>query len=323
MKKIYNLLILLIVIQNSSCIIEKVNEKDFHTDDIEDIDKIIMHDKSGKSIYLEKKENIWFINNKYKVWSEQINYTLSVIKDIRIKSSVPESNIEFVIKNIATSGVKVEIFKKNKKIKGYYIGGNTKDFLGTYMIMENAKSPYILHIPDRPPGILNPKYGIEGILLNENIWRKPLLINYDKEEILNIHIKDLQDSTQSFYIDLIKKEILNYQMDLQKFNKKILTYWENSFSNLQCGPYKPNLDKNDFNLIKSIYISTEQKTDTLNIYEKNQEQNNKKEFYSSVEFMYADLNNSELVIIQKNIFNKVLINLDEFLKIKVMNNNQL
>ena len=33
---------------------------------------------------------MWKINNKYEVWERQIEYTLKVMEDIRIKSSVSE-----------------------------------------------------------------------------------------------------------------------------------------------------------------------------------------------------------------------------------------
>ena len=51
------------------------------------------------------------------------------------------------------------------------------------------------------------------------------------------------------------------------------------------------------------------------IYDKTEVQSTKKEYNPSVEYKYASYNNSELVIIQNNIFNKVLITLDEFLNI--------
>ena len=60
-----------------------------------------MSDKSGNSILLQKNNNIWTINNKYEVWQRQIDYTLKVMEDIRIKSSVSEKKIDYVIKNIA------------------------------------------------------------------------------------------------------------------------------------------------------------------------------------------------------------------------------
>ena len=99
------------------------------------------------------------------------------------------------------------------------------------------------------------------------------------------------------------------------FEKGNLSYWNFAFNNLKCGVYKPKLKKSNFNLIKKIYITSNNNTDSLFIYNKTEVQSTKKEYNSSVEYKYASYNNSELVIIQNNIFNKVLITLEEFLNI--------
>ena len=96
-------------------------------------------------------------------------------------------------------------------------------------------------------------------------------------------------------------------------DKTLLSYWNLAFEDLKCGAYKPNLDKDDFDLVKKIYITTKSKTDSLFIYDKTKIQSTKKEFNPSVEYKYSSFNNSDLFIIQNNIFNKVLITLDEFL----------
>ena len=300
-----------------SCSNEKVDHKDFAISNTEEVTKIIMSDKSGKKIEIERGTDQWTINKQYKVWEQQINYTLGVMKDIRVKSSVSEQKMDFVIKNIATSGVKVELFNKYGKIKSYYLGGNTPDHKGTYMIMEGSETAYILHIPDRNPGILNPKYGILGTKVSENIWREPITINYSDNSILKIKIEDLKNKEQSYVIDL--ENISLYDSEEQKipFDKTNLSYWNFAFNNLKCGAYKPNLKKSNFNLIKKIYITTNNNTDSLFIYDKTEVQSTKKEYNPSVEYKYASYNNSELVIIQNNIFNKVLITLDEFLNISV------
>ena len=75
--------------------------------------------------------------------------------------------------------------------------------------------------------------------------------------------------------------------------------------------YKPNL-KRGFYLVKKIHITTKFTTDSLFIYNKTSIQSTK-EFNSSVEYKYSSFNNSDLFIIQNNIFNKVLITLEEFL----------
>ena len=296
-----------------SCKNEKFDKKDFAITDSSHISKIIMSDKSGNSILLKKNNNIWTINNKYEVWQRQIDYTLKVLEDIRIKSSVSEKKIDYVIKNIATTGVKIELFQDNKRIRSYYIGGNTKDYKGTYMMMEGSETAYIMHIPDRNPGILNPKFGIEGTKVNENIWRTPVIIDYIHNDIKKIVCEDIKNLKQSFTVDLEKKSLYNFKEQKVEIEKTSLSYWNLAFKDLKCGAYKPNLEKDDFDLVKKIYITTNSTTDSLFIYDKTKIQSNKKEFNPSVEYKYSSFNNSDLFIIQNNIFNKVLITLDEFL----------
>ena len=296
-----------------SCKNEKFDQKDFAITDSSNISKIIMSDKSGNNILLKKNNNIWTINNKYEVWQRQIDYTLKVLEDIRIKSSISEKKIDYVIKNIATSGVKIELFQENKRIKSYYIGGNTKDYKGTYMMMEGSETAYIMHIPDRNPGILNPKFGIEGTKVNENIWRTPVIIDYNKNNIKKIVSEDIINPKQSFIVDLENMSLYNFDEQKVEIDKTLFSYWDLAFKDLKCGTYKPNLEKDDFNLVKKIYISTKSNTDSLFIYDKTKIQSSQKEFNPSVQYKYSSFNNSDLFIIQNNIFNKVLITLDEFL----------
>ena len=315
-KCLIHILMFISIIYFSSCKIdvkEKVNEKDFNLSqsETENIDKIIMSDKAGNIINLEKENKKWIINSKYDVWERQIKYTLEVMKDIRIKSSVSEQKTKFVLQNIATKGVKVEIFEKEKKIKSYYIGGNTPDHHGTYMIMENAKNPYVLHIPDRHPGILNPKYGIEGFYVNETVWREPITINIRPEEISEVKVMDFINQEQSYTINIKNKTLVDFEnneilIDNRKYNE-----FASFFSNLHCGIYKSNLNSEDFILSKKIYITNNNRIDSLIVYDITKIQKTQKEYDSTIENSYAKWNNSDLVIIQKNIFNKVLITLDE------------
>lgn len=314
-KNIYLFYFMLIFLCFNSCKNKNLDQKDFAISQTEELTKIIMSDKLGNKIEMERDVDQWTINRKYKVWDLQIKYTLKVMKDIRVKSSVSEEKMNYVIKNIATSGVKVELFNKDGKVKSYYLGGNTPDHKGTYMIMEGSETAYILHIPDRNPGILNPKFGIEGISVNENVWRQPIVIDYSEKTIQQLYIQDLEQKDQSFRIDFENINLYDAEEQEITFEKGNLSYWNFAFNNLKCGVYKPKLKKSNFNLIKKIYITSNNNTDSLFIYNKTELQSTKKEYNSSVEYKYASYNNSELVIIQNNIFNKVLITLEEFLNI--------
>jgi len=304
-------LLILITFSFSSCIEQEIEDTNFAIENTDEISKIIMRDKAENKIELRLEGKDWIINNKYKVFDQQIDYTLQVMKDIRVDKSVSETKMDFVIKNIATTGVKVEIYNQSEKIKSYYIGGNTSDHKGTYMIMEGSETAYILTIPNRLPGILNPKYGLEGIYVNANTWREPITISIDKKEIKSIKVVDLSNSESSFTLYKKDKQLYDYNNNKVIASSQKTETFINNFRQLKCGPYKPKLNASDFILIKKIYIQQETSIDSLTIYDITALQNTTKEYNASVENLYAKWNNSDLVIIQKNIFNKVLITISE------------
>ena len=63
-----------------------------------------------------------------------------------------------VVKEMASHNKKVEIYDKNGKLmKAYFVGGPSLDALGTYMLMEKAKTPYVTAIPGFQ-GVLDTRY---------------------------------------------------------------------------------------------------------------------------------------------------------------------
>ena len=313
------IIIIIFTISFFSCD-KEINEKDFNIQEIESINEIIMTDKYGGKLVLTKLKDHWLINDTFIAWNEQIEYTLNVMKDIRIKSSVPESFENFAMESIRTNGVKIEIFKNNESLKTYYIGGNTRDHLGTYMIKEGSKNPYIMHIPNRHPGILNPKYGLQGNKVNPHIWRKPINISISSSSISSVKVRDYLNVNQSFTIynqtDKFNDthttlEVYNLNSELVKTDFNKASEYINSFSDLKCGKYKPSIEKSQLRLIKKISINQESTIDSLLIFDNPYYNENNKQFHPNIEILFASYNNSDLVIIQKNIFNKVLITLDD------------
>ena len=290
---------------------KEIDPTNFAVENTENISKVIMSDKKGDKIIMEKKDNQWFINNKYKIWDIRIDYLLEVLKDIKVKSSVPLKKQNTVIKNIATTGVKIEIFEKNNLTKTYFIGTDDTDNLGTYMIMKGASEPYLMYIPTQNPAILNPKYVLETNYVNEQLWREPITISIDKKEIHSIKVEDIKQEESSFTLDTRNNKLYDYkEKEVDALSEKLQDFII-SFNKLECGVYKPKLKSSDFILIKKIYIQKENSIDSLIIYDKTELQNTTKEHNTSVENLYAQWNNSDLVIIQKNIFNKVLITISE------------
>ena len=94
--------------------------------------RIFLSDRKGNNINLEKRNHKWILNNKHSVRNDAIETLLSTISNVQIRRSVSNSEFNTVVKNLATHGVKVELYSINKRpVKVYTVGGSTKDLLGT------------------------------------------------------------------------------------------------------------------------------------------------------------------------------------------------
>ena len=170
---IYILLILItfcvfFLSENKSTII---SDNTFDIADTSIITKVFIADRKGNTISLDKQDNSWTVNNKFNVRKDAINVLLSTIHQIKIQQPVSLSAFENVIKDLSTTGVKVEIYAGTEVLKIYTVGNETSNHLGTYMLLDGSDEPFIMHIPYFN-GYLTPRYGIQGGIVEEKSWRK-------------------------------------------------------------------------------------------------------------------------------------------------------
>jgi hypothetical protein len=100
-----------------------------------------------------------------------------------------------MIRNLSTTGVKVEIDnKKDEIMKTYYVGGSTKDSYGTYMIMEGAEEPFVVHDPNFR-GMLRGKY-----LKGDDDWKDLKVFGETVEEIESASVEYPKQKNKSFTV---------------------------------------------------------------------------------------------------------------------------
>ena len=284
------------------------NDNNFAISDTASVSKIFIADRSGATITLNRTTNNWIVNNKYEVRKDAITTILNTIQQIRIQRPVPKNAFETVIKNLATTGVKVEIYSGNKMpIKTYTIGNSTANHLGTYMLLDNAKNPFIIHIPTFN-GFLSPRYGIQGGKLNEKDWRATTVFKLNSTEIKTISIKNIQKPEQSFILNTQPMTLFNHEGIKVSLKQEKILQLLNSFKLLNCESYKDEKEKiATATPLHQLIVNT----DTLRTYaigeliEKNKDEN------FNVKRMYATLNDGELMLIQDYVFNKVLITISQ------------
>ena len=289
------------------------NTELFSVTDTLSINKIIMSDRYDNEIELRRNNNQWIVNDSYLVRNDAIKTLLSTLKNIRIKnllSNEIEKNIE---KQISTLGVGVIIYNNNKKINSFIVGPSTRDHLGTYIYHLKTKKTYSTHIPGFN-GFLSPRFGIQANRIEINNWRNPTLINYQPNLIDSIFSYNFSNSAESFKLICGKENnIKNYQNEIIKdVNFGTLNLFRNSFTNLNVEKYLNDTLKNNLNNpSKKLIIYSKNNIDSLVFYTINSEQDDDSNDYN-IKRKIAIKNNKDICLVQDYVFNKVLINIDDF-----------
>ena len=180
------------------------DERAFGVKNTSDIGKIFIADRSGETVTLERNADHWIYNGEYKARKNAVNNLLDVIKRVEVNYVVARAAIDNIIKDLSSYGIKVEIYdRKGEKMKVYYVGGMTNDETGTYMIMEDANEPFVVHIPSWVGG-LRARYELKG-----SEWRDKHIFEEDPDKIAEIAVEFPQQKSKSFRL---KKDGSDYSI---------------------------------------------------------------------------------------------------------------
>ncbi len=173
-------------------------DMDFAVQNPADIYRIFLADKSGKTALLERNEKGWTYNKTMEARQTAVDLLLETMSKIRVNYVPPEAAEPTIIKSIAAEGIKVELYNKaGEKIKVYYVGGVTPDETGTYMMMEGADKPYVIHVPSMR-GSVRVQYRLE-----EDEWRSRMIFEEKVDQIQSIAVEYPQNKSESFKLDKV------------------------------------------------------------------------------------------------------------------------
>lgn len=210
--------------------------RDFAVEDTGGITQLFIVEKSGDKVKLDRMgKGQWQVNNKYPARQDGINLLLATIKNVQILSPVDKKAQESVIKTLASTARKIEIYAGDELIKVYYVGGETQDHLGTYMLLSDAKTelnstvPFIMYIPGFN-GYLTSRY-----FTAEKDWRDRNIFSYKANEITSVKVECFNRPEQSFEItgqnNQYNIQLLQDNKSLEGFDtlaiKQYLVYYEN------------------------------------------------------------------------------------------------
>lgn len=212
---------------------------DFAIKDTASITKIFIADRNGHSVTLErmnKKE--WLLNGKDEPKADFLKLFLDGVYKIDVQSRVSKAAYNNVIKALASSGIKCEIYQNDAQTpsKTYYVGSQTEDGLGTFMIIENSTVPFITEIPGFN-GYLTPRYSVKT-----EDWKMPRLFRLEPQDLKSLTVSYSNFPDKSFTITSAdgkfkiespsNKKIIEYVDSVAVDN--YLTFYKNVFYEAQA-----------------------------------------------------------------------------------------
>lgn len=224
------------------------SEAGFTITDTGAIGKMFLVCNNGESILAERTDSGWMVNKEYKALPSAVNLVFNTINKQKALYPVTKNAYDNVIKNMATDGIKVEIYGRDgKKMKVFYVGGSAVNNVGTNMLIEGAKTPYVVQVP-----------GFNGYLTSRfstNIrdWRDRTVFNLPPEEIKSISVQYPDKPLNSFEVVRVNGNFVvngdtNITRHVDTLNKGRVSLYTSYFKNVNCEGYLNGLPDNDTTL---------------------------------------------------------------------------
>ena len=187
-------------------------DSDFMVWDTASVTKIYLADRKERESLLERGPQGWVLNGTYKAHPKQVQYLLTTLYKIRIKTPVSKASHDNIIKQMASQSTKVEIYQNmprinlfnkvklfyhEKRTKVFYVGDATMDSSGTFMLKEGADKAYIVYIPSFR-GFITTRF-----TANPDDWRDHTVFHENMADIQSVEIDFNEDPEGSFRIDNI------------------------------------------------------------------------------------------------------------------------
>lgn len=221
-------------------------EAGFTVKDTSAIGKLFLAAPGGDMVTVERTDSGWVVNKQYPALPSMVNLLLTTIMKQSALYPVPKAAFNNAVEGLATHGTKVEVYDRSgKKMKVFYVGGIAVNNSGTYMMMEGAKQPYVVH-QDGFVGYLTPRYSAK---LRD--WRDRTVFNVAAEDIKLVSLQYAGKPEQSFTVSrgpndspvvAAEPKVMNSPDGM---NERRASAYLRFFRNVNCEGYLNGLSDND------------------------------------------------------------------------------
>lgn len=182
------------------------DDQNFSTANVDDLERIYLAGKDGRTIKLDRHDDYWVVNDSFKAMQAKVDLLLSTLKGLTIYSPVPDAATDNAIKELATHALKVELYTDadGKPFKVYFLGKPNQSQESNHMLMQidgkSARKPYLVHIPGFV-GDLQTRF-----LLNTTDWRDLSVFTYKLDEIKEVNFVYNEFPEASFKLTIEGKD---------------------------------------------------------------------------------------------------------------------
>lgn len=230
--------------QKHSGSVDLTFDTNFNVENVDDVYKIFIADRKGNTTTLFRKEKYWVTQDNKKVREYPMKFILDVLDRVEYKYLLSEPESKNVVKRLAVSGIKVEVYDKaENNLLTFYVGPNANDHEGTYFIKEGSDKPQLVNLPNHV-GELRTIFEMKG-----DEWWDRTLFEYEKDDIKSISIEYPKQTINSFKLSMDKGKVSIQPLDkfakinsqepnddlveifLEEFEQKIAENFRNNLTN--------------------------------------------------------------------------------------------
>ena len=172
--------------------IESVDKYLFAIQDTTQISGIVIS-RDQKEISIQRNNNSWLINEKYKADPQLIYLSQRILQAVETQRPISRSNSELIKNELMQSGCLVKIQLSNSESKTFYAGGNTAKTMA-YFANQDLSKIYTVAIP----GYKSYLSGIFELTLNQ--WRDRVLFASSWRTIQSFKVDYMAESISDLNI---------------------------------------------------------------------------------------------------------------------------
>jgi len=171
-------------------------DTDFTVDNKDDVYKIFIADRKGNQNTLLRKGDHWENPEGQRIRKYPIDFILRVLTEVEHKYLLSAPEAKNIVQSFASNSIKVEVYdKSDANMLTFYIGPNSRDHEGSYMIKEGSNNPQIMNIPGFV-GELRTMFELKG-----DDWRDRSIVRYDSDNIESIEVVYPKQKNKSFRLE--------------------------------------------------------------------------------------------------------------------------